>query len=79
MTRVDYAVILPEILLAVYAMLALIGAVYAGKDQLHRLLTWATAGVMVLLALWIGYDPRGHRRSASAACSSTTPSPASPR
>ncbi len=50
----DLNVILPEILLAVFAMLGLMGAVYTSKDKAGGLLVWATAGVFVLLAAWIG-------------------------
>ncbi len=50
----DIQAMLPEIVLAVYAMLALIGAVYTGKDALGRTLVWVTAAVMVVLAFWIG-------------------------
>ncbi len=54
-------VILPELALAIFAMLALIGAVYSGKDKLAPLLTWATAAVLVLAALWIGTAGEGTR------------------
>ncbi|MCA0944110.1 NADH-quinone oxidoreductase subunit NuoN [Salipiger pacificus] len=54
MISADLNTILPEILLAVYAMLALIGAVYTGKDKLAPALVWLTAAVMAILALWIG-------------------------
>ncbi len=48
------AILAPEITLAVYAMAALIFAVYSGKDRLTPMLTWLTAGVLAGLALWIG-------------------------
>ncbi len=50
----DLNVILPEILLAVWAMLGLLGAVYTSKDKAGSLLVWVTAGIMALLAAWIG-------------------------
>ncbi|MBY5972239.1 NADH-quinone oxidoreductase subunit NuoN [Ferrimonas balearica] len=53
MLQADLNVILPEIVLAIYAMLALVGAVYTGKDKLTAPLTWVTAVVFVLLGLWI--------------------------
>ena len=55
----DLNTILPEILLAIYAMLALLGAVYTGKDKMAPALTWLTAGVMTLLALWIAFTGQG--------------------
>ena len=54
MISADLNIILPEIVLAVFAMLALIGAVYTGKDKLAPVLVWASAAVMLLLAIWIG-------------------------
>jgi NADH-quinone oxidoreductase subunit N len=59
MFEADLIVILPEILLSVYAMLALLGAVYAGKDRLAPGLTWATALVMAGLGLWIAFTRSG--------------------
>ena len=54
MISADLNIILPEIVLAVYAMLALVGAVYTGKDRLAPLLVWTTAAVFAALAFWIG-------------------------
>ncbi|WP_425046175.1 NADH-quinone oxidoreductase subunit NuoN [Primorskyibacter sp. S87] len=53
MIQADLTVILPEIILAVYAMVALIFAVYTAKDALGSLLVWVTSGVMAVLAIWI--------------------------
>jgi len=54
MTAFDLQAILPELLLAVFAMVALLAAVYTGKDKATPIVTWATAGVMLALALFIG-------------------------
>lgn len=59
MIQADLRIILPEILLAVYAMLALVGAVYMGKDRWAPMLVWLTAAVMVALALGIGMTGEG--------------------
>ncbi|MET4127099.1 NADH-quinone oxidoreductase subunit NuoN [Roseovarius sp. MBR-6] len=59
--QADLNVILPEILLSVYAMAALLGAVYTGRDRLAPLLVWVTAALMVLLAIWIGMSGAGTR------------------
>ncbi|CUH63978.1 NADH-quinone oxidoreductase subunit N [Thalassovita autumnalis] len=59
MIQADLNIILPEILLSVYAMLGLVFAVYTGKDKLGPLLTWTTALVFVLLAAWIGMSGSG--------------------
>ncbi|MBI1494907.1 NADH-quinone oxidoreductase subunit NuoN [Halocynthiibacter styelae] len=49
----DISTVLPEITLAIYAMVALLGAVYTKKDGLAGLILWSTAGVFTLVALWI--------------------------
>ncbi len=60
MIGADIQILLPEIVLAVYAMLALMGAVYTTKDGAASLLTWMTAGMFVLLALVIGVNGQGY-------------------
>ena len=45
--------ILPEILLSLYAMGALMVAVYSGKDRLAPALVWTTAAVLALVGLWV--------------------------
>ena len=52
----DINVVLPEIVLAVYAMIALLAAVYTTKDKLGGLLVWLTAAVMVAVRV-IGVTP----------------------
>ncbi len=54
MLSADLSVVLPEVILAIYAMGALMFGVYTGKDAATGTLTWATAGVFLALALWIG-------------------------
>jgi NADH-quinone oxidoreductase subunit N len=61
MTSADFNTVLPEVILALFAMLALIGAVYTGKDRLASTITWATAGMFLALALWIGLAIGGER------------------
>ena len=46
MSSADLAIILPEIFLALFAMVALLGAVWTGKDESAPLLTWISAAVM---------------------------------
>ena len=50
----DIDVIRPEVYLALYAILALLGAVFTIKDRATPILLWLTAVVMGLLAWWIG-------------------------
>ncbi len=59
MIQADLNVILPEILLSLYAMLALLGGVYGGKDRLSVPLIFATAGVFVILAFIVSGSSNG--------------------
>ncbi|WP_225029403.1 NADH-quinone oxidoreductase subunit NuoN [Xinfangfangia pollutisoli] len=61
MTSADFNTVLPEVILALFAMGALLGAVYTGKDKLASMLVWATAGLFIALALWIGLAITGER------------------
>lgn len=55
----DLTIILPEILLSVFAMLGLVGAVYTGKDAMASALVWITAAIMTVLGVWIGLAGSG--------------------
>ncbi len=57
--QADLNIILPEILIAVYAMLALVFAVYTGKDKLAGTLTYVTAAVFLVIAAFIGLNDGG--------------------
>jgi len=59
MTSTDFSIVLPEVLLAIYGMAALLFAVYTGKDKLAGLITWVTAAVFVVIALMIGLGGEG--------------------
>ena len=59
MIQADLNAVLPEVILAVYAMLALIAAVYTGKDKTAPLVLWATVGLFVVLAAFIGFGGDG--------------------
>lgn len=61
MTSADFQTLLPEILLSGYALAALMVAVYTSKDKLAATLVWATAGLFVALALYIGGTGEGER------------------
>ncbi len=55
----DIAILLPEIVLSVYAMAALIIAVYTRKDGAASLVLWITSAVLLGLAFWIGLSGGG--------------------
>jgi NADH-quinone oxidoreductase subunit N len=61
MTSADFQTLLPEIVLSGYAMAALMVGVYTTKDKLAPTLVWATAGLFVALALYIGLGGSGER------------------
>ena len=47
----DFTTVLPEVLLSLYAMLALVVFVYTGKDRHAVLSIWLTSGAFLFLAL----------------------------
>ncbi|MEO1641350.1 MAG: NADH-quinone oxidoreductase subunit NuoN [Pseudomonadota bacterium] len=59
MIGADIQILMPELVLAVYAMGALMAAVYTTKDGMAPLLTWATSGLFVAVAVWIGINGDG--------------------
>ncbi|EEW26487.1 NADH-quinone oxidoreductase subunit NuoN [Rhodobacter ferrooxidans] len=54
MTYVDFTTVLPEVILALFAMLALLFGAFTSKDATTTLLTWVTAALFTGLAIWIG-------------------------
>ena len=61
MTPADFQTVLPEVVIALYAMAALLFGVFTGKDAVAPLLVWTTAGLFALIALWIGAGGEGSR------------------
>ncbi|MEY4872007.1 MAG: hypothetical protein RLZZ563_1337 [Pseudomonadota bacterium] len=61
MTPQDFSTVLPEVVLAIYAMAALMFGVYTTKDKAAPLISWATAGLFLAMALWIGLGGEGER------------------
>ena len=57
--QADLTVILPEIILSLWAMGALLAAVYTSKDALTAPLIWATAVLLAVMGLWIGLSGNG--------------------
>ena len=57
--QADLSVVLPEIVLSLYVMAALLGGVYTVKDKLGPLLVWFTSALMAVLAIWIGTSGGG--------------------
>ena len=69
MSSSDLAIILPEIFLALYAMVALLAAVWTGKDNVAPLITWISAAVLLATAIWVMLSSRSCPRT----CSSPSP------
>ena len=56
----DISVILPELMLVVYAMAALMVGVYSRKqDAISNLILWTTVVVLAVAGFWIGLSPEG--------------------
>jgi NADH-quinone oxidoreductase subunit N len=62
--QADLNVILPEIVISVYAIAALLFAAYTGKDKTAGMLVWLTAALFAVMALWIGISSGGGTRTA---------------
>jgi len=59
MIQSDLLILLPEIILAVTAMVALMVGVYGGQDRLASMMLWATSAAFIALAIWIGSVGQG--------------------
>ncbi|MYH57530.1 MAG: NADH-quinone oxidoreductase subunit NuoN [Boseongicola sp. SB0675_bin_26] len=55
----DLSIILPEIVLAVFAMAGLIAGAYGGRDRLGPAMIWTTSALLAVLAAWIGLQGEG--------------------
>lgn len=54
MTSLDFTTILPEFGLTVFALLALLGGAFGGKDRTALPLLWLCVAALVAVAAWIG-------------------------
>ncbi|CAM3042638.1 NADH-quinone oxidoreductase subunit N [Paracoccus aminovorans] len=58
MTSLDFSTILPEVVLAAYALAALMAGAYLGKDNLARTLLWTTVAAFLVVAAMLGLGNR---------------------
>ena len=58
MTALDFSTILPELVLAIYAMAALMAGAYFGKDAIARPILWATVAALLVVGLYVGFADR---------------------
>lgn len=61
MIGADLAILIPEIVLAIFAMAGMLAAVYTSKDAMAPALTWGTALIFVVMAFYIGVTGEGTR------------------
>ncbi|MEM6596196.1 MAG: NADH-quinone oxidoreductase subunit NuoN [Pseudomonadota bacterium] len=59
MIQADLNTVMPELILAVYSMVALLAAVYTTKDKAAPYVLWTTSGLFVILAVLIGTTGAG--------------------
>ena len=55
----DYAIVMPEIIMAVAAMALLMLGAYGGEDKKASLVLWLSAGLMAAMGIWIAMDGSG--------------------
>ena len=59
MIGADIQILMPEIILSLYAMGGMMVAVYTTKDAMAPVLTWTTAAIFLALAIWLGFNGEG--------------------
>ena len=57
MISADIAVVLPELVLAIFAMGALMWGVYVGQESQAKTILWGSVVILAAAGLWIGYQP----------------------
>ncbi len=55
----DLTIILPEIVLSIFAMAGLLAGAYGGRDRLGPAMIWTTSALFAVLAAWIGLQGAG--------------------
>ena len=55
----DLTIIFPELVLAIYSLIALLVGAYFGKDKLASMMLWVTSGLLLVVAIWIGLQGGG--------------------
>jgi NADH-quinone oxidoreductase subunit N len=60
----DLSVVAPELVLALFAMAALMWGAFAGPRDPSARILWASVAILVLAGLWIGFQPGGERATA---------------
>ena len=63
MSSADFFIVLPEVVLAAYALAALVWGVYADPSRAGPYLFWSTSAVLFLVGIWVGIGPDGAREA----------------
>ncbi|MEM6385735.1 MAG: NADH-quinone oxidoreductase subunit NuoN [Pseudomonadota bacterium] len=63
MMGADLNIILPEMFLAVFAMVGLLVGAYGQKDAWAPMFVWVTSAVLIAVAAWIGFQGDGTARA----------------
>ena len=58
MTALDFSTILPELLLAIYALAALMAGAWFGKDDIAKPILWASVIALLVGAFFVGFSDR---------------------
>ena len=58
MTSGDLTTILPEIVLAIFGLAALMWAIYSDSTQKDQALIWLTSIILIMVSIWIGFFPK---------------------
>ena len=58
MTALDFSTILPEFLLALFAMGALLAGAYFGKDAISKPILWISVAALLIIGLFVGFADR---------------------
>ncbi|MGY6633569.1 MAG: NADH-quinone oxidoreductase subunit NuoN [Alkalilacustris sp.] len=61
MIAADFLTALPEIILAIWALTALLVGAWFGQDRIAAPIMWVTAGIFLVMAMWVGLSPAGTR------------------
>ncbi|MFB2532545.1 NADH-quinone oxidoreductase subunit NuoN [Paracoccus sp. p4-l81] len=61
MSNLDLAIVFPELVLAIFAMVALMVGSYFGKDRLAMPILWASVAMLVVMAAWDVLNGQGAR------------------
>ena len=60
MTALDLSIVMPELLLACFALVGLLAGAFFGKDEIAKPILWVTVVVLLIGAFFIGFTDRSN-------------------